>query len=226
LTFEHWYQTEFGWDFGFVQVLDGDGFVSLPCAGTAATANPDADPAIASQVPGYTGPTEDPNDPATAGTAAAPLAASCDLSAYAGQTILLSFRLMTDSLVQFDGWHIRNVAINGTPVDATPGDLSDWDNQQFFLPVELGFKVAFVGISGDVDGFGHVTDADDIVVVRVDLGPGSTYTLTKHDRDELKHADEVIALVTGVPGDESADLYFPYSLKIKGQERADGANLP
>jgi hypothetical protein len=226
LTFEHYYQIELGWDFGFVQVMTPDGFVSLPCTGTTADHNPDANPFIAAEMPGYSGPSDDPNNAATVGTAAAPVAVSCDLSAYAGQTVVIAFRLMTDGAATFDGWHIRDVAINGTPVDSTPDDISDWDNEQFFQPVGLGFKLAFVGISGDVDEFGHVTDADDVVVVRAELAPGSTYSLTKDDRNALKHSDMVVAIVTGVPEDESVNVYFPYSLTIKGQERADGANLP
>lgn len=38
---------------------------------------------------------------------------------------LISFRMMTDGAAQFDGWHVRNVAIDGTAVDASPEDLSD-----------------------------------------------------------------------------------------------------
>jgi hypothetical protein len=226
LTFEHWYQTELGWDFAFVQVLSGGSLVSLPCSGTTSDHNPGADPSIAQHVPGYTGPTDDPANPATAGTAAAPLTATCDLSAYAGQTVVLSFRLKTDGLVEFDGWHIRNVAINGSPVDPTPGDLSDWDNQLFFQPVDLAFKLTFVGIDGEVNQFGHVTEAERIVVVRPELKSGWTYSLSNSHRNALKHSDEVIAIVSGVPEDESADLYFPYSLKVRGVERADGAGLP
>jgi hypothetical protein len=226
LTFEHWYQTELGWDFAFVQVLTPDGFVSLPCTGTTTDHNPSADPFIAAQVPGYTGPTEDPTDPSTSGTPGAPLAATCDLSAYAGQTVPIAFRLMTDPAVTFDGWHIRNVAINGTPVDSTPDDISDWDNEQFFQPLSLGFNLTLVGIEGEVNEFGHVTDADDIVVVRPELSPGATYSLTKGDRKALKHSDMVVAMVTGVPEDESVEVHFPYSLKVNGKERADGAGLP
>jgi hypothetical protein len=226
LTFEHWYQIENGWDFGFVQVLQDGDFVSLPCTGTTTDHNPDASANIAEEVPGYTGPSDDPANPATAGTPAAPLAASCDLSAFAGQDIVLAFRLMTDPLAHFDGWHIRNVAIDGVPVDSTPGDLSDWDNEAFFTPEELSFMLTFVGLVGDVDEFGHVTDADEVVVRRAQLTAGSTYETTKADKEALKHTDEVIAIVSGVPGEEGRTTYMPYSLTVKGQERADGANLP
>jgi hypothetical protein len=219
LTFEHWYQIELGWDFGFVQVLEDGDFVSLPCTGTTSDHNPDASAVITAEVPGYTGPSDDPNNPATSGTAAAPLAASCDLSAYAGQDIVLAFRLMTDPLANFDGWHIRNVAIDGIPVDDSPNDLSDWDNEQFFTPEQLGFKLTFVGLGGNVDEFGHVRNTGNVVVVRAELTAGSTYELTNADRNALKDSGEVIAIVTGVPEEESRTTYMPYSL-------ADGANLP
>jgi hypothetical protein len=225
LTFEHWYQIELAWDFGFVQVLDGAQFVSLPCTGTTSAHNPGANPSIAANVPGYTGPTDDPGDPSTAGTPGAPLAVSCDLSAYAGQDIVLAFRLMTDSAVTMDGWHIRDAEINGTPVDPTPDDLSDWDNEQFFQPVDLGFELTLVGIDGKVDDYGHVTKADQVTVVRTDLNAGSTYSINFFHRLLLLKSDEVFALVTGVPDDESSGLYFPYSLKLKNKEYADGASV-
>lgn len=226
LTFEHWYQMENGWDFGFVQVLEDGDFVSLPCTGTTTDHNPDAIATITAEVPGYTGPSDDPNNPATTGTPAAPVAASCDLSAYAGTDIVLALRLMTDPLANFDGWHVRNVAIDGVPVDDTPGDLSDWDNEAFFTPEQLGFKLTFVGLGGNVDEFGHVNNTGNVVVVRATLTAGSTYELTNADRDALKDSGEVIAIVTGVPEDENRTTYMPYSLTIKGQERADGANIP
>jgi hypothetical protein len=226
LTFDHWYQTEDTWDFGFVQVMGSDGvFHSLPCTGTVNTANPDADPSISAQLPGYSGPTQDPLDPATSGTPAAPLSASCDLSAYAGQTVILAFRLMTDGAVNFDGWHIRNIALNGTPVDPTPADVSDWDNEQFFQPVPLGFSLTLVGIDGKVDQYGHVTKAKSVVVVHTQLRNGSRYTLNENDRQELRKSDQVYAIVAGIPQDEGVDVYFPYSLIVNGQQRADGAGI-
>jgi Immune inhibitor A-like, MAM domain len=226
LTFEHWYQTENGWDFGFVQVLQDGDFVSLPCTGTTTEHNPDAIAEITAEVPGYTGPTEDPTNPATNGTADVPLAASCDLSAFAGQDIVLAFRLMSDPLVQFDGWHIRNVAIDRVPVDSTPGDLSDWDNEDFFTPEQLGFKLTLVGLSGDVDEFGHVTNANQVVVVRAALTAGSEYVLTTADKASLAGADLVVAIVSGVPQDEFSTTYAPYSLLVNNKQAADGAKLP
>ncbi len=226
LTFDHWYQMENSWDFGFVQVMSDDGFVSLPCTGTVPTANTDADPTISANLPGYTGPTDDPTDPSTAGTPAAPLSATCDLSAYAGETVVLAFRLMSDAAVQFDGWHIRNVAIDGTPVDSTPADITDWDNEQFFQPIDLGFNLTLVGLDGKVDKYGHVSHAHVVTVIQTHLRRGSKYNLSWWDRLRLWGSDQVVAIVSGIPKDETVGVYFPYSLKVNGHERADGAGLP
>jgi Immune inhibitor A peptidase M6 len=223
LTFEHYYGMELGWDFGFVQVSTDGGltWTSLPCTGTTADHNPDALAHIAANVPGYTGPT-DAQGLTTAGSAGAPLAASCDLSAYSGgPPILLSFRLMTDPAVQLDGWHVRNLMLDGAAVDATPLDLSDWDNQDFFDPQELSFYLTLVGINGIVDGFGDVTAGTSVVVLRPTLGAGNDYTVTAGDLTALA-GTEVWAIVSGIPDSEESTLYQPYSLLVNGVDMADG----
>jgi hypothetical protein len=225
LTFEHYYGMELGWDFGFVQVSTDGGstWTSLPCAGTTTDHNPDALAHIVANVPGYTGPT-DVQGLTTAGSAAAPLAASCDLSAYSGgPPILLSFRLMTDPAVQLDGWHVRNLILDGVAVDATPLDLSDWANQQFFNPAELSFYLTLVGINGTVDAYGDVTAGSSVVVLRPTLGVGTNdYTLTAGDLLALAGSAQVWAIVSGIPDAEESTLYQPYSLLVNGVEMADG----
>jgi hypothetical protein len=225
LTFDHYYGMELGWDFGFVQVSTNGGstWTSLPCTGTTSDHNPDAIATIAVNVPGYTGPT-DAQGLTTAGSAGAPLAASCDLSAYSGGgPILLSFRLMTDPAVQLDGWHVRNLMLDGVAVDATPLDLSDWDNQDFFDPQELSFYLTLVGFNGTVDQYGDVTTGGtSVVVLRPTLGAGNDYTLTAGDFTALA-GTEVWAIVSGIPDSEASTLYQPYSLLLNGiTEMADG----
>ncbi len=225
LTFQHYYGMELGWDFGFVQVSTDGGstWTSLPCTGTTTVHNPDAVAHIAANVPGYTGPT-DVQGLATAGTAAAPLAASCNLSAYSGgPPILLSFRLMTDPAVQLDGWHVRNLMLDGLAVDASPLDLSDWNNQDFFDPQELSFYLTLVGINGTVDGFGDVEGPPGSVhVLRPTLGAENDYTLTAGDLAALAGFAQVWAIVSGIPDAEESTLYQPYSLLVNGLEKADG----
>jgi hypothetical protein len=218
LTFEHYYQTENSWDFGFVQVSTDSGmtWMSLPCSGTTDQHNPAADPAIAANMPGYTGPDE--TGDAYVGSEGAPVAATCDLP---DGTFLLAFRFMSDPLVEFDGWHVRNVQIGGTAVDVTPGDLSDWDNQAFFNPLEFGWMVQLVGLSGTVDGFGHVTSAGTVAVVRPTLVGGNTWSTT--DFTAVAGSTRVVAIITALtPEDDQDGTYAPYSLMVNGVEMADG----
>jgi hypothetical protein len=220
LTFEHYYAMETGWDYGFVRASTDGGttFTSLACTGTTAEHDPGAEARITANMPGFTGPSADPADTSSIGTAAAPVAVSCTLPA---GTTHISFLLQTDELAHFDGWHVRNVAIDGTPVD-----MSGFDNEQFFNPLDYTFGVQLVGISGTVDGFGHVTAATSVVVVRGTIGAGNTWTATAADLAELAGSDAVYAIVTGgTPENEQSGEYAPYSLMVNGAERADGAGL-
>jgi len=215
LEFDHYYATEPGWDFGFVQVSTDGGttFTSVACDGTTSEHDPGAIPSIASQVPGYSG---------SAGTAGEPVHVTCTLPA---GTILLSFRLMTDPSVQLDGWHLRNATIDGVAVDGTPGDLSDWTNQQFFRPAALDFILQIVGLTGTADEFGDITSGGEVVVLRPTLDADHAYTLSADDLTALAGSTQVVAIVSGVLEDEGLNVYPPYSLLVNGVERADGAGL-
>ncbi len=215
LTFNHYYEFETGWDFGFVQISTdgGETWESLACSGTTTAHNPDAIASIAEHVPGYTG---------VAGTAAAPVAATCDLSAYPAGNVLISFRFMSDPLENFAGWFVKDIALDGTPI-GTSGDLTGWDNQQFFDPVALDFTLRLVGLTGDVDGFGHVTNATSVVVVDVPLDGGNDGAASAGDLAALAGSGHVFAIVSGVPEDEDNGIFGPYSLLVNGAEAADGA---
>jgi hypothetical protein len=213
LSFDHYYQTEPAWDFGFVQVSTdgGDSWQSLACTGTTSAHDPGAISSIVANMPGYTD---------AAGTAGVPVHATCP--GLPAGTDLVAFRLMTDPSVQFDGWHVKNIQLNG----ATPagwGTLASWNNQQFYNAAELTFGFALVGITGTVDLFGDVTGpAGSVKVVRPTLGAGNAYTLTGADLAALSGSSHVWALVWGIPPSEDSTLYQPYSLLVNGAEKSDG----
>ena len=174
LTFKHYYQTENTWDFGFVQVSTDGGSSWSHCLHRRAhdgRSRRPGGPSIVANMPGFT----DRTRPALSyvGSAASPVTSTCDLPV--DGTFLLAFRFMSDPLVQFDGWHVRNVTIGGAPVDATPADLSDWDNIAFFNPLDFGWMVQLVGLSGTVNEFGHVITAGNVQVVRPTLGRGESW---------------------------------------------------
>ena len=106
LTFDTWYNIEEFWDFGFVQVSNDSGatWVSLANEYTLDESPYTITPAIAANLPGLTGYSDW-------------VTMSFDLSAYAGQEIMLKFRYMTDPMYNYEGWYVDNVYINDKLID-------------------------------------------------------------------------------------------------------------
>ena len=138
LTFDALWDTEVGWDFGFVQVSTDGGatWTSLPTADTTTAHDPGAISQVVSQLPGFTG---------DAGTWRPQ---SADLGAYAGQSVLVAFRHITDSGVNEGGFWVRNINAAGTPL---PSDsLSGWQSATEVHPVAVqGFTVQLVAYGAD-----------------------------------------------------------------------------
>lgn len=212
LSFDHYYDIEVDWDFGFVQVSTDGGqtWQSLACDGTTSAHDPGADPTIVANLPGYSG---------TAGSADSPVHATCP--ALPTGTTHIALRLMSDAAVNFDGWHVKNIQLDGADV-GTPGSTAGWDNIQYYNPLPLNFGFALVGINGSVDEYGDVTSGTSVQVIRPALGAGNTYDATGGDLSALSGYNGVVAVVWGIPDDETTTLYQPYSLLVNGVERADG----
>jgi hypothetical protein len=212
LSFDHYYAIELDWDFGFVQVSTDEGatWQSLACDGTTSQHDPGAISRIVANLPGYSG---------AAGSADVPVHVTCPALPVGSDYI--TFRLMTDPAVEFDGWHVKNIQLDGADL-GTPGSLAGWDNQKFFSPVPLTFGLALVGINGSVDPYGDVTAGTSVQVLRPTLPASNDYTLTAGDLAALASYDKVVAIVSGIPASESSTLYQPYSLLVNGAEKADG----
>jgi len=118
LTFDTWYDIEEDWDFGFVQVSNDSGatWVSLANEYTVNESDPDTMPAIIANLPGLTG---------YSGSGELETM-SFDLSAYAGQEIMLKFRYMTDWAYNYEGWYIDNVYINDELIDDGEDVIGLW----------------------------------------------------------------------------------------------------
>ncbi|MFP7298483.1 choice-of-anchor J domain-containing protein [Neobacillus niacini] len=101
LQFDHYYDIEEAWDYGMVQVSTDGGttWTSLENGNTRSDVDPGGYPKIKDNVPGFTG------------TNAEWKPESFDLSQYAGQKVLVSFRYLTDWASNEAGWYVDNVAI-------------------------------------------------------------------------------------------------------------------
>lgn len=112
LTFDHYYDIEEQWDYAAVQVStdNGETWTSLANENTRSDVVEEGYPTIKENVPGFTGhklnwSTE-----------------TFDLSAYAGQDVLVSFRNMTDWGYNDTGWFIKNVQLGDFSADGTSTD--------------------------------------------------------------------------------------------------------
>jgi hypothetical protein len=116
LTIVTAYGLETLWDFGFVQVSTdgGNTWTSLANDYTTSLHDPSAHPDIIANLPGLTDYNPDFPDWTTM---------SFDLAAYAGQTVKIGFRYMTDWGTTYEGWWINSATVSGAAVTLAPVGL-------------------------------------------------------------------------------------------------------
>ena len=218
--------TELDWDFAYVQVFDPakKQWVSLPDreANTTSQHNDSAAANVVANLPGLSGPSPNPDgDPATTADQQSGTE-TFDLSAYAGQTIDVAFRYITDPATTGDGYWVDNVKVGDTVV-STGDDLSAWKSLTQARPVPVaGWTVQLVGYgNGEVSYVGSVplrynanrdswtADVDDTVIS--DLVGNRAGTTT------------VAALVTADDPTETATSYPTYTLTANGITQPGGS---
>lgn len=141
LSFDTYWDIEDYWDFGFVQVSTDDGYTwaSLANAYTTDIYDPSAHPTVIANLPGLTGWSGDWMN------------ISYDLSAYAGQDLLLAFRYVTDWATPYEGWYVDNVMVDDVLV-SDGSDASVFMDITEVVPINNDFTVTFVGIKDKKNG--------------------------------------------------------------------------
>lgn len=226
LTFETRYAIEYGWDFGFVQVSTDGGATWTSLSDeltTSETADPVIDQAIAAQLPGLTGTsvtTEGGEGTFVDNTAERPtpewITASFDLSAYAGQDVLIGFRYMTDAAVVLPGWWVDDITVGGELVnDGSSTEGLDSYNQ--INPDDVAAWTLQL-ISIDDDGRRPAS------LVRYAVAPGDTLRLSRRAlRRHVRGNNEIVgAIVTLDEPTESIVKYAPYTLTVNGVTQPGG----
>jgi hypothetical protein len=184
-----------------VQVSTDDGlsWTSLGNGSTTEEHDPGAAPAIIAQLPGFNGDADWH-------------AESFDLSAYAGRTVLLRFRLMTDGATLGNGgpieagWLVDDVKVGGVLV--SDGTLAGWGTE---APPISGYTLQLISI-----GARHGRQA---TLVQVPVKSGRTYSLDARFLFRLllgRDAETVAMLVMYDEPTESIARYAPYTLKVNG----------
>lgn len=203
LTFDALWDTELGWDFGYAQVSTDGGktWTSLATTNSTTSHDPGAISQVVANLPGLTG------DSGTWRTQTA------NLSAYAGQTVLLAFRYITDSGVDEGGFWVRNISVGGT---ALPSDsLTGWQSATEVNPIAVqGFTVQLVayGANGAPVWYHRLVDG------------GFTGSLSGSALQAAigTSATTVSALVMYDDDSETAPKQARYTLKVNGVTQPGG----
>ena len=200
LSFDALWDTEEGWDYGFVQVSTDGGktWTSLSTQDTTSDHDPGAVGNVVSELPGFTG---DSGEWKTE---------TADLSAYAGKKILLGFRYITDSGVNEGGFWVRGIDVAGTSV---PSDsLAGWQTITQVRPLQVpDWTVQLVGI----DNNGKASYHD----LKLDKSFRGVLTGKQLHAILGKHATTVAALVTMDDPSQTITQYGKYSLRVKAPAR-------
>lgn len=203
LSFETLYDIEPAWDFAFVQVSTdgGETWTSLSTEDTTTEADPQANPVAVANLPGLTG--------ASDGW----VTQTADLSAYAGEDVLIGFRYVTDAAVDEAGFWVRNVDVAGT---ALPTDsLDGWKSITQVNPLEVpGWTVQLIGIRKNGESWIH----------RMKLDKSFSGELDKKQLRKVlgTKAGIVSALVMADDPSETLTKYARYSLKVNKKLQPGG----
>ncbi|RKN49577.1 choice-of-anchor J domain-containing protein [Micromonospora endolithica] len=194
LTFLAKYGAETGYDYGYVSVSTdgGKSYTIIPGEQTVAG----------------------PLGPALNGTTDGFQPHSFDLSAYAGQSVLISFRYVSDGGVNEGGLLIDDIAVGGTLV-SDGSSLAEFDSPTEISPTPVAnWNVRFVGI-----------DEKKKLAWQFEVDGKSSFTLGAAQTLILRAFPKVVAVVAYDEPTEQVTQYAPYSLKVNNVVQPGGAPL-
>ncbi|HEX3003149.1 MAG TPA: hypothetical protein VHO27_02990 [Angustibacter sp.] len=222
LSFSTKFNIEYGWDFAMVQVSTDGGktYTSLANGDTTTDHDPDAQSSAVAQLPGFTGVSGTPN-PADYTDPVQPTwqTETFDLSKYAGKTIQLSFRYMTDAAQEGNngdgsaaGWWVDDVTVGGTTV-SDGSSVADFQSATQVYPTPVsGWSLQLVGWD----------DHKKVYLGKIKLYRGMAYVPQKQLRKMLGNARQVGVIVTVDDPSESANKNALYTLKVNGVTQPGG----
>jgi hypothetical protein len=208
LTFDTLYNTEQLYDYAFVQVSTDNGETWTSLANEHTITDTATGPPISDQLPGLNGTSGGAGEAVWTNEA-------FDLTPYAGQTILLSFRYMTDGGVANPGWWVDNVKVNDTLI-SDGNDLGDWESLTQVNPIEIaGFTVQVVAWK---------TDGSEVWVGRMTLNDQNDGSLQGQALKDIigDTAENVGFIVTYDEPTESVTEYAPYTLQVNNVKQPGG----
>ncbi|MFE9958106.1 choice-of-anchor J domain-containing protein [Micromonospora sp. NPDC005299] len=187
------YGAEQGFDYGYVTVSTDGGatYTAIPGDKTV----------------------DGPLGPAVNGTTNGFEAHSYDLSTYAGKTILLGFRYVSDGGVNEGGWRIDDITVGGTTV-SDGSSLAPFDSPTEIKPTAVhNWNVRLIGI-----------DERHKMALQVQFDGKSSLSLSRGQLALLSPFEKVVAVVAYDEPTEQVNQYAPYTLKVNGALQPGGAS--
>ena len=151
-----------------------------------------------------------PLGPAINGTTTGFEAHTYDLSAYAGQTVLLGFRYISDGGVNEGGWLIDDVTVGATSV-SDGSSLAPFDSPSEVNPIDVDWNLRLVGI-----------DEGKAKARQFEYDGQGTVTLDREALGALSPFDKVVAIVAYDEPTELVTQYAAYTLTANGVTQPGG----
>ncbi|MFD2922842.1 immune inhibitor A domain-containing protein [Halobacillus naozhouensis] len=194
LTFDNYIDIEEQWDFGVVQVSTdgGETWTSLANENTRSDVVEQGYPTIKENLPGFTGTYTEFKEE------------SFDLSEYAGEEVLISFRYLTDWGTSQSGWFIDDIAIPEIGLSFDGTSTGDFMSEAQLKEKYVNYGVTFIKEKNngkyqviEVDPF-NITDKEALELQQA-FRKGKTYMTTYY----------------AAPQDSTIPVPFEYEVEFK-----------
>jgi hypothetical protein len=201
LKFDNFIDIEEQWDFGMVQVSTDGGATwnSLENGNTRSDVVEEGYPKIKENVPGFTG------------TSANWQQESFDLSQYAGQKVLVSFRYLTDWGTTQAGWYVDDIAIPEIGYSNDGNSTDSFKSFQELAGQYVNYTVTFINEKEVGNKKGAKTNYKVITVDPFNVTEKDALTL----RQLFKDGKNYMITSYAAPADDKNPVDFSYEVHLK-----------
>lgn len=201
LNFDNYLDIEEQWDFGVVQVSTdgGETWKSLANGNTRSDVVEEGYPKIKENVPGFTGNLKTWQEE------------SFDLSEYAGQAVLVSFRYLTDWGHTDSGWFIDNIEIPEIGYSNDGSSTDDFKSFQELAGQYVNYTVTFINEKEVGNKKGAKTNYKVITVDPFNVTEEDALTL----RQLFKDGKNYMITSYAAPAGDKNPVDFTYEINLK-----------
>lgn len=205
LKFDNYIDIEEQWDFGMVQVSADGGktWKSLANENTRSDVDEGGYPKIKENLPGFTGKYDGWNKEVF------------DLSEYAGQKILVSFRYLTDWASNEAGWYIDNIEIPEIGFNNDGSSTGAFKSMQEILKQYVNYTVTFINEKQVGSKNGSKTNYKVVTVNPFNITEQDALTLRQLFQDGKNYMITSYA----APVDDKNPVDFTYQISLKNSKK-------